>query len=179
MRNTMEHRFDAEPIVFIAEIRSIEDIRPMDAEFDPDADYDVGVDYGVRIGFRVLAPLKGDPAQVSTLYAGYGGGDCGLGAKPLDVVLVGTDASGSISICGLAMPFHVSSCEDVHLLDRLRRRGQDGKTELNWSGLGEKAVGEYDEVFDDVIEELIEQRRSPYDLRPDECPVQPDANSAD
>lgn len=162
-----DERFDAAAHVFVARIRSLEDVAPMgwyemarDLEWQPAE----GVDYGLRARFTALATIKGNAGAVSSLGTGYGGSDCGVLLMPGSTYLVAADGDGHVDRCSLVRRFEVVNCVGVGLLERLRARAADGTTPIAWPA-NEHALGYYDARVGDLVDTLAD----PYSLHGTAC----------
>jgi len=162
-----DERFDAAAHVFVARIRSLEDVAPMSwQELARDLTWQPaeGVDYGLRARFTSLATLKGNAGAVPALVTGYGGSDCGVMLMPGTTYLVASDADGRVDRCSLVRRFELANCTGVELLERLRARAADGTTPIAWPS-NDHALGYYDAR----VGELIETTADPYSLHAVDC----------
>jgi hypothetical protein len=166
-----DQRFDAAPHVFVARIRSLEDVAPMgwyemarDLTWQPAE----GVDYGLRARFATLASIKGNAGAVPALVTGYGGSDCGVMLMPGTTYLVATGSDGHVDRCSLVRRFELVNCVGVELLERLRARAADGTTPLAWPS-NDHALGYYDARVGDLVDTVAD----PYSLRATDCAAKP------
>jgi hypothetical protein len=162
-----DERFDAAAHVFVARIRSLEDVAPMgwyemarDLAWQPAE----GVDYGLRARFIALSSIKGNAGAVPALVTGYGGSDCGVMLMPGTTYLVATGSDGHVDRCSLVRRFELVNCVGVELLERLRARAADGTTPVAWPS-NDHALGYYDARVGDLIDTVAD----PYSLHAADC----------
>ncbi len=169
VNSTAEQRFDQAQHVFVARIRSVEDIasapmyvlaRKRGEDWDPEP----GRDYGLRARFVVEKRIKGDARLVDSLVTGYGGGDCGVDLRPGRTYVIATGHEGGVGICDFTRAFEVRGCDDVEMLASLVARASDGVTPLNL------AAAENSGVFDATFDEALRAGAEPYELTPENCP---------
>ncbi|HET7845004.1 MAG TPA: hypothetical protein VFL14_12695 [Xanthomonadales bacterium] len=162
-----EERFDLATHVFVARIRSLEDVAPMtwqemarDLEWQPAE----GIDYGLKARYTSLATVKGNAGAVPALVTGYGGSDCGVMLMPGTTYLVASEADGHVDRCSLVRRFELVNCTGVALLERLRARAADGTTPIAWPS-NEHALGYYDAKVGDLVDTVAD----PYSLHAVDC----------